>query len=94
MKKTKDKKSVANRAGKALAWGAAKRLLKRAPVVGTVVTIGLAGYDIKRKGVVKGSLNVALDATPILGTVKGVVEIFTGDLLSDKETAPKRKHQK
>jgi TctA family transporter len=73
------------RAGRAVAWGVAKRLLQRTPVVGTVLTVGLAGYEIKRKGVVKGALNVALNATPVIGTVKGVVEIFTGDLLSDKK---------
>jgi hypothetical protein len=86
-----EKTSKKSRAGKALAWSAAKRLLKRAPVVGTALTIGLAGYDIRRKGVVKGSVNVALDATPIVGTVKGVVEIFTGDLLADKEPSTKRR---
>ncbi len=75
------------RAGEAVAWSVAKRLLKSTPVVGTALTVGLAGYDIKRKGLVKGAINVALNATPILGTVKGVVEIFSGDLLPDKEPA-------
>jgi hypothetical protein len=81
------KKSRTQRAGRAVAWGVAVRLLKRAPVVGTALTVGLAGYDIKRKGLVKGAINVALNATPVVGTVKGVVEVFTGDLLADKKEA-------
>ena len=79
------KQSRKRRASEAVAWSVAKRLLKSTPVVGTALTVGLAGYDIKRKGLVKGAINVALNATPILGTVKGVVEIFSGDLLADKE---------
>ena len=50
--------SRTKRAGRAVAWGVAKRLLQRAPVVGTALTIGLAGYDIKRKGIVKGAVNI------------------------------------
>lgn len=80
------KQSRKRRAGEAVAWGLAKRLLKSTPVVGTALTVGLAGYDIKRKGLVKGAINVALNATPVVGTVKNVVEIFTGDILPDKNT--------
>jgi hypothetical protein len=87
------KSSRKRRAGEAVAWGLAKRLLKSAPVVGTVLTVGLAGYDIKRKGLVKGAANVALNATPVVGTVKNVVEIFTGDLLPDKN-ADTAKHKR
>ena len=88
-----EKKKVARQAGQAVVWGVAKRLLRGAPVVGTAMTLGLAGYDIKRKGVVKGALNVALNAVPVVGLVKGVVEIFTGDLLADKELADGRRRK-
>jgi len=30
-------------------------------------------------------LQVILDATPVVGTAKGLVELFTGDLIPDKE---------
>lgn len=66
-------------------WGVAKRLVKPIPVVGTAVAIGLAGYEIRRKGLLPGAIHVGLDATPILGTAKGIVEIFTGDLIPDKD---------
>jgi hypothetical protein len=65
-------------------WGVAKRLIKPIPVVGTVVVVGLAGYEIKKKGLLRGSIHVGLDATPVIGTAKGIVELFTGDLIPDK----------
>jgi hypothetical protein len=66
-------------------WRVAKRLIKPIPVVGTAVALGLAGYEIKRKGLLRGAVHVGLDATPLLGTAKGIVEIFTGDLIPDRE---------
>lgn len=66
-------------------WRVAKRLIKPIPVVGTVFAIGLAGYEVKKKGLVRGAIHVGLDVTPVVGTAKGVVEIFTGDLIPDKK---------
>ena len=65
-------------------WGVAKRLIKPIPIVGSVFAFGLAGYEIKRKGLIPGAVHVGLDVTPIVGTVKGVLELFTGDLIPDK----------
>ncbi len=42
--------------------------------------------DVQAKGWVGGTVNGALDLTPIVGDVKGVVELFTGDLIPDQET--------
>lgn len=67
-------------------WGLAKRVIKPIPIVGTVLAVGLAGVEIKKKGWVKGALHVGLDATPFVGTAKSVVEIFTGDLIPDKKS--------
>ena len=66
-------------------WRVAKRLIKPIPVVGTAVALGLAGYEIKRKGLLRGAVHVGLDATPLVGTAKGIVELFTGDLIPDIE---------
>lgn len=63
----------------------ARKLGKSMPLVGTAVVIGLMGYEIKKKGLMKGVVNTALDATPVLGTAKNVIELFTGDWLADKE---------
>ena len=61
-----------------------KKLLKAIPIIGPVFTVGFAGHDIKKKGLVPGALHVGLDVTPIVGTAKNVVEIFTGDWIPDK----------
>ena len=65
-------------------WGVIKRLIKPIPIVGSVFAVGLAGYEIRKKGLLPGAVHVGLDVTPVVGTAKGVVEIFTGDLIPDK----------
>lgn len=57
---------------------------KAVPVVGTVVVIGLVGYEVKKKGLIKGLVNTALDATPVVGMTKNAIEMITGDWLPDK----------
>ena len=80
----KPKKGIVKRG----AWEIAKKLVKAIPIIGTVFTVGLAGRDIKKKGLVPGAVHVGLDVTPVVGTAKNVVEIFTGDIIPDK--APKK----
>lgn len=80
-----DKKTLKRKAAEAGGWYLAKRVGKSIPYVGTVLAIGLVGYDIRRKGVVYGILNSGLDAIPFVGTGKNVIEYFTGDLLPDKD---------
>ena len=72
-------------------WGIAKRLIKPSPIVGSVFAFGLAGYEIKRKGLLPGAIHVGLDVTPVVGTAKGVVELFTGDLIPDKADRLRKK---
>jgi hypothetical protein len=86
----KPKKGIVKRG----AWEITKKLLKAIPVIGPVFTVGFAGRDIHKKGLGPGALHVALDVTPVVGTAKNVLEIFTGDIIPDKnpqgavETAP------
>ena len=63
----------------------AKRLLKTIPFVGTGVALGFAGHEIKKKGWRNGIVHVGLDVIPFVGTAKSVVELFTGDLIPDKD---------
>ena len=77
--------SLQRRMLRAGGWRVAKRLIKPIPIIGTAVAIGLAGYEIKRKGWLRGSVHVGLDATPVIGTAKGLLEIFTGDLIPDRK---------
>jgi hypothetical protein len=77
----KRKKGIVKRGG----WEIAKKLLKAIPLIGPLFTVGFAGHDIKKKGLVPGAVHVGLDATPVVGTAKNVVEIFTGDLIPDRD---------
>ena len=49
------------------------------------MVVGLAGHEIRRKGLLRGAVHVGLDVTPVVGTAKGLLELFTGDLIPDKE---------
>ena len=69
----------------------AVRAAKTIPVVGATVGIGLVGYEVKKKGLIKGVVNTALDATPVLGVTKNAIEIFTGDWFSDKPTITRKR---
>ena len=64
----------------------ARRIVKPIPVIGTAVALGFAGHEIRKKGWRNGLIHVGLDLTPIVGTVKDVIEIFTGDLIPDKKS--------
>lgn len=92
--------TVKRRIVRAGGWGLAKRIVKPIPILGSVVAVGLAGYEIRKKGLLPGVVHVGLDVTPLVGTAKGVLEIFTGDLIPDKPrkknsrvTAVKRRRQ-
>lgn len=81
---------VTRRIVRAGGWKVAKRVIKPIPIIGSVFAFGLAGYEIKRKGLLPGAVHVGLDVTPFIGTAKGVVEIFTGDLIPDKKDRTKK----
>ena len=83
--------TVKRRIIRAGGWGVAKRLIKPIPIVGSIFAFSLAGYEIKKKGLLPGVVHVGLDVTPVVGTAKGVVEIFTGDLIPDKSERRKSK---
>ena len=75
-------KTVKGRVG----WAVVKKLLKAIPIIGPVFTVGFAGQDIKKKGLVPGAVHVGLDVTPVVGTAKNVIEIVTGDWIPDKNS--------
>lgn len=79
-------RSIIRAGGSRLAIKAAKAM----PVVGTIAVVGLVGYEIKKKGFVRGVLNSALDATPVVGVTKNAIEMFTGDWLKDKEVESRK----
>ncbi|MBA2734129.1 MAG: hypothetical protein H0U54_14775 [Acidobacteria bacterium] len=66
-------------------WRVAKRIIKPIPIVGSLLAIGLAGHEIRKKGLLRGAVHVGLDVMPVVGIAKGLVELFTGDLIPDIE---------
>ena len=66
-------------------WQLAKRLSRSIPLAGTAIVVGLAGNTIRKKGMIRGTLDVGLDLIPVVGTAKTVIEIFTGDLIPNKD---------
>lgn len=80
-----EKRDLTRNAAKAGGWILVKRIVKSIPPYGTILAIGLVGYDIKKKGVVRGVINSGLDAIPFVGLGKNVIEFFRGDFLPDKE---------
>ena len=74
-------KTVKGRVG----WAVVKKVLKAIPIIGPVFTVGFAGHDIKKKGLVPGAVHLGLDVTPVVGTAKNVIEIVTGDWIPDKD---------
>jgi len=88
---TKENPSLKRKIVHAGGWTVAKRVAKSIPYVGTAMSIGLIGYDIKRKGVLNGVLNSGLDAIPFVGLGKNVVEFFTGDFFPDKDASSRKK---
>ena len=77
--------TVKRRIVRAGGWGLIKRIIKPIPIIGSVFALGLAGYEIRKKGLLPGVIHVGLDVTPVVGTTKGIIELFTGDLVPDKE---------
>ena len=62
-----------------------RRLSRSMPWIGAVVAIAAVGTAIRRKGFVGGTFDTALDATPVVGAVKNVVEAIRGrDFIKDK----------
>jgi hypothetical protein len=77
-------KSLKRRLLHAGGWQVAKRLAKMVPFGGTIIVVALVGDDIRKKGVIRGTVNSGLDAIPVFGLAKNAVELLTGDLIPDK----------
>ena len=65
----------------------AKRLARSVPFASAVIAAAVAGHSVRRKGWLRGVLHAGLDALPVVGAVKGTIEIFTGDWIPDRVPA-------
>ena len=65
-----------------------RRLSRSSPWIGAVVAIAAVGTAIRRKGLLGGAFDTALDATPWVGAVKNAAEAIRGrDFIKDKTVA-------
>ena len=69
-------------------WGGlrvSRRLARSVPFFGAIVALGALGFAIRRKGMARGTLDTALNATPFVGAAKTVVELVRGrDIIPDR----------
>ena len=72
------------RAGRLAGRKMLRRATKGIPFVGTAVALGFLTQTVRRKGMVNGVLDTALDAVPFLGTLKFGVELLTGEWFKDR----------
>jgi len=78
-------------------WGRARltrRLVRAAPWIGAAIALATIATTMKRKGVVRGAVDMGLDALPLVGTLKNVAEAIRGrDFIPDRTRygpAPRR----
>ena len=65
-----------------------RRFSRSMPWIGAIVAIAAMGSAMRRKGVVGGALDTALDATPGVGALKNACEAIRGrDFIKDKTVA-------
>ncbi len=83
------KETITRKVVRAGSWQLLRRTAKMLPFGGTLVAVALVGTDIRKKGVVNGIANSALDAIPVLGLVKNGVELVRGDFFPDRERPEK-----
>jgi putative toxin of predicted polymorphic toxin system len=62
-----------------------RRLYRTMPWIGSVLAIVTLGKAVRRKGLVGGTVDTALDFIPFVGGVKNLAELGRGrDLIPDK----------
>ena len=80
-------------------WGGvrlSRRLSKSVPVIGAVVAIATIVGTMRRKGMIGGAFDTALNAIPFVGAAKNAVEIARGrDFFPDRRPhAPRGTRQR
>ena len=69
-------------------WGGARmsrRLSRSLPIIGVAIAVVTVASAMRRKGVISGALDSALNAVPLVGAAKNVVEVVRGrDFFPDR----------
>jgi hypothetical protein len=74
-------------------WGGmrlSRRLRRSLPWIGTAIAIATVFSTMRRKGVLGGALDTGLNAVPLVGAAKNVVEVARGrDFFPDRPARPR-----
>jgi hypothetical protein len=66
----------------------ARRVARSLPWVGAAIALYTLGSAIRRKGLVGGAMDTALNAVPFVGGVKNAAEVIRGrDFIRDRPVA-------
>jgi len=70
-------------------WGgmrAARKMSRAVPLVGGLMAVGALAATVRRKGLLRGTLDTALTAMPFVGGAKTAWEVVRGrDLIADRQ---------
>ncbi len=67
-----------------------RRLIRTWPIVGGILAVITVAGAVRRKGFFRGVLDTALDAVPVLGPTKNLIEFHRGrDFIRE---GPARRH--
>jgi len=73
--------------GSQLSDRGAERLAKALPWIGGAIAVLTVFEAMQRKGVVRGGVDTALNALPVVGTMKSMAEAVRGrDFIADRRT--------
>lgn len=62
-----------------------RRLGRSIPVIGAAIAVATIYSTVRRKGVVGGTMDTGLNAVPLVGALKNVVEVVRGrDFFPDR----------
>lgn len=77
--------TMSNRVARYGGMRLSKRLRRSMPIIGTAIAVATVVATVRRKGVISGSLDTGLNAMPIVGAVKNVIEVMRGrDFFPDR----------
>ncbi len=60
------------------------RLARPLPIVGQIASLAYSRETLNEKGAGLGGLDIALDLIPFVGRMKGLFEIFGGDVITEE----------
>ena len=67
-----------------------RRLIRSMPWIGSLLALATLGSAVRRKGVIGGTLDTALDFIPFVGGAKNLAEVGRGrDFFPDKPISPR-----